>query len=106
MFRVGSRHLLSLVFLAAALVLVGRASAQADKPSAVSAPAGDQNSAATGAQTQPTDEVDPLKRAPSEKQKKQQKRNLNIELSKTYKKWLNEDVAYIITAEERAAFKA
>ena len=105
MFRVGSRHLLSLVFLAAALVLGGRASAQADKPSAVSAPAGDQNSAATGAQTQPTDEVDPLKRAPNEKQKKQQKRNLNIELSKTYKKWLNEDVVWIITDQERAAFK-
>jgi GWxTD domain-containing protein len=107
MFRVGSRYLLSLVFLAAALVLGGRASAQADKPAAGSAPAGDQNSAATatGAQTQPADEVDPLKRAPNEKQKKQQKRNLNIELSKTYKKWLNEDVVWIITDQERAAFK-
>ena len=52
-----------------------------------------------------TDEADPLKRAPSEKQKKQQKRDLNIELSKTYKKWLNEDVVWIITDEERAAFK-
>jgi GWxTD domain-containing protein len=107
MFRVGSRHLLSLVFFAVALVLGGRASAQGDKPSAASAPAGDQNSAATvtGAQAQPTDEVDPLKRSPNEKQKKQQKRNLNIELSKTYKKWLNEDVVWIITDEERAAFK-
>ncbi|MGB6801515.1 MAG: GWxTD domain-containing protein [Candidatus Sulfotelmatobacter sp.] len=81
--------------------LGGSASAQADKPAA----AGDQNSTATGAQAQPTDEVDPLKRPPSEKQKKQQKRNLNIELSKTYKKWLNEDVVWIITDEERAAFK-
>jgi GWxTD domain-containing protein len=107
MFRVGSRHLLSVVFMAAALVLGGRASAQADKPAVASAPAGDQNSAATatGAQTQPADEVDPLKRAPNEKQKKQQKRNLNIELSKTYKKWLNEDVVWIITDQERAAFK-
>ena len=56
-------------------------------------------------QAQPANEVDPLKRPPTEKQKKQQKRNLNIELSKTYKKWLNEDVVWIITDEERAAFK-
>jgi GWxTD domain-containing protein len=103
MFRVGSRYLISLVFWAVTMALGGSASAQADKPAA----AGDQNSAATvtGAQTQPADEADPLKRAPSEKQKKQQKRNLNIELSKTYKKWLNEDVVWIITDEERAAFK-
>ena len=53
----------------------------------------------------PTDEVDPLKRKPTEKQKKQQKASLKIELSKTYKKWLNEDVVWIITDEERAAFK-
>jgi GWxTD domain-containing protein len=59
----------------------------------------------TGSQTQPTDQVDPLKRTPTEKQKKQQKRSLNIELSKTYKKWLNEDVVWIITDQERAAFK-
>jgi GWxTD domain-containing protein len=103
MFRVGSRYLLLLVSLAVATGLRGSATAQADKP----ASAGDQNSAATvtGAQAQSTDEADPLKRAPSEKQKKQQKRNLNIELSKTYKKWLNEDVVWIITDEERAAFK-
>ena len=54
---------------------------------------------------QPTDQVDPLKRAPNEKQKKQQKSSLKIELSKTYKKWLNEDVVWIITDQERAAFK-
>jgi GWxTD domain-containing protein len=59
----------------------------------------------TSSQAQPTDEVDPLKRKPNEKQKKAQKRSLNIELSKTYKKWLNEDVVWIISDEERAAFK-
>src|SRR5271170_6263400 len=103
MFRVGSRYLLFLVSLAIAMGLGGSASAQADKP----ASAGDQNSAATvtGAQAQTTDEADPLRRPPNEKQKKQQKRNLNIELSKTYKKWLNEDVVWIITDEEKAAFK-
>jgi GWxTD domain-containing protein len=107
MFRVGSRYLLFLVFLAIATGPGGLASAQADKPAGAGAPAGTQNSTATatGAQAQTGDEADPLKRAPSEKQKKQQKRNLNIELSKTYKKWLNEDVVWIITDEERAAFK-
>jgi GWxTD domain-containing protein len=105
MFRVGSRYLISFVFLVVAMGLAGSASAQGDKPAAASAPAGDQSPIATGAQAQPTDEPDPLKRAPNEKQKKQQKRNLNIELSKTYKKWLNEDVVWIITDEERAAFK-
>jgi GWxTD domain-containing protein len=112
MFRVGSRYLLSFVFLAVATGLAGPASAQTDKPAAAGDPAGNQGSGATatgatssGAQAQPTDEPDPLKRAPNEKQKKQQKRNLNIELSKTYKKWLNEDVVWIITDEERAAFK-
>jgi GWxTD domain-containing protein len=59
----------------------------------------------TNSQTAPADQPDPLKRPANEKQKKQQKRALNVELSKTYKKWLNEDVVWIITDEERAAFK-
>jgi GWxTD domain-containing protein len=107
MLRVGLRYLLSLVFLSVATGFAGPASAQTDKPAAASDPAGNQKSGATATspQAQPTDEADPLKRAPNDKQKKQQKRNLNIELSKTYKKWLNEDVVWIITDEERAAFK-
>jgi GWxTD domain-containing protein len=62
--------------------------------------------AAGAASTQPTDDaVDPLKRAPNEKQKKRNQRALKVELSKPYKKWLEEDVIWIITDEERAAFK-
>lgn len=49
-------------------------------------------------------EQDPLKRPLSEKQKKEQAKALKQELSKEYKTWLNEDVAYIITPEERQAF--
>jgi len=107
MFRVGSYHILFLAFVAVCTGLAGTARAQGDKPAAASDPAGQQKSSATVTSTpaQPTDEIDPLKRQPSEKQKKQQKRSLNIELSKTYKKWLNEDVVWIITDEERAAFK-
>ena len=102
MVRVGSSYFLSLVFLAASAGVAGAQSA-APSPAAV----GDQKSGATvtGSQAQPADDTDPLKRAPNEKQKKQQKASLKIELSKTYKKWLNEDVVWIITDQERAAFK-
>ncbi len=103
MFRVRSRYLFSFAFAMVATSLAVTASAQSDKPAA----AGDAKSSATvtGSQSQPTDEIDPLKRSPNEKQKKQQRKSLKIELSKTYKKWLNEDVVWIITDEERAAFK-
>src|SRR5271155_3111920 len=57
------------------------------------------NSAQTGPAT------DPLKRPISEKQKKENAKALKQELSKTYKKWLDEDVVYIISDEERKAFK-
>jgi GWxTD domain-containing protein len=61
---------------------------------------------ASASQAQPTDEAqDPLKRPPNAKQKKKNERALKVELSKPYKKWLEEDVVYIITDEERAAFK-
>ena len=48
--------------------------------------------------------ADPLKRPIPEKQKKANAKALKVELSKTYKKWLAEDVAWIITDEERSAF--
>jgi GWxTD domain-containing protein len=54
---------------------------------------------------QDTPQVDPLKRPINEKKKKENARSLNQELSKTYKKWLDEDVIYIITDSERKAFK-
>jgi GWxTD domain-containing protein len=48
---------------------------------------------------------DPLKRPLNEKQKKQNAKSLRQELGKTYKKWLDQDVIWIITDEERSAFK-
>src|SRR5207237_6448361 len=54
---------------------------------------------------QGADQQDPLKRQLSDKQKKENEKSLKQELSKTYQKWLKEDVAYIITGEEMAAFK-
>src|SRR5271156_6818708 len=50
-------------------------------------------------------QVDPLKRPVPEKQRKANAKALKQELSKTYKKWLDEDVRWIITDEERSAFK-
>jgi len=50
-------------------------------------------------------ETDPLKRPIKEKQKKQNAKSLKNELSKQDKKWLDEDVRWIISDEERAAFK-
>ncbi|HTT23357.1 MAG TPA: GWxTD domain-containing protein [Candidatus Sulfotelmatobacter sp.] len=57
------------------------------------------------AQTPPADAVDPLKRPQDDKQRRNNAKKLKQELSKPYKKWLDEDVTYIITDEERAAFK-
>jgi GWxTD domain-containing protein len=92
----------ALVTIISMVLACAWAAAQNDKPAASATP----NSGATvnGSQSQ-GDEADPLKRPLTEKQKKQQRKNLNVELSKTYKKWLNEDVVWIITDEERAAFK-
>ena len=108
MVRVGSRYLSSLFILAVAAALAIPTHAQSDKPDASSQPSSTapaSTATVTSSQAQPADEVDPLKRKQNEKQKKAQKRSLNIELSKTYKKWLNEDVVWIISDEERAAFK-
>jgi GWxTD domain-containing protein len=89
MVRVGSRFLVALLlvlFLSAGL----RAAAQDDQASDSS---------------QNNQNVDPLKRPLTEKQKRANAKSLKQELSKTYKRWLDEDVVYIITPEERAAFK-
>ena len=50
-------------------------------------------------------QTDPLKRPLSQKQKKQNSKSLRQELSRRDKVWLDQDVAWIITDEERSAFK-
>ena len=49
-------------------------------------------------------QVDPLKRPIPDKQRKANAKALRIELSKTYRKWLDEDVRWIITDQEKSAF--
>jgi len=60
---------------------------------------------ATSSQAQADKEVDPLKRPIGDKQRQQNAKSLRQELGKVYKHWLDEDVRWIITDEERAAFK-
>src|SRR3989475_8336747 len=69
-------------------------------------PQSDSSSQSGSASPQPQDkETDPLKRPLTDKQRKENEKRFKQEVSSSYKKWLNEDVAYIITDEERAAFK-
>ena len=49
-------------------------------------------------------EADPLKRQLSDKERYRAQKNLRGELKGPYKKWLDEDVPYIITDDERRAF--
>ena len=116
MFRVGSsQSILRILFVSAGLTVAGAVAQDqpdqkpADKPASDVAssqqvqPAAAQSDAA---QAKPApDAADPLKRPTNEKQKKKNERALKQELSRPYKKWLEEDVVWIITDEERAAFK-
>jgi GWxTD domain-containing protein len=99
--------------LAGTLILSTFSVAQDSKPSQTSGTAQDANRDTTkrdvknGATSDTTDQqkVDPLKRPINAEQRKKNEKALRQELSKTYKKWLDEDVRWIITDEERAAFK-
>jgi len=51
------------------------------------------------------DDVDPLKRPLSDKQRFSRQKELHAELGDTYKNWLNQDVVWIISDEEKRAFK-
>src|SRR5208282_2698222 len=115
MFRVASyQKLLRILLVSAGFVAVSAfaqdqsappASKDASEPKAADQSSDQSAKDAASTQAPPTDAVDPLKRAPDKKQKAKNQRALKIELSKPYKKWLEEDVVWIITDEERAAFK-
>src|SRR5580704_3429171 len=106
MFRIGT-HQGSILAFALVTGLVGTtALAQDPNPpaktadqAAVAAPAAPQ---AKGADAQAPD---PMKRPIDAKKKKQQQKDFSKEIKGPYKKWLDEDVIYIITDEEKSAFK-
>jgi len=52
------------------------------------------------------EDVDPLNRPLSDKQKIKRQREMKQEISGAYKTWLNQDVAWIITDQEAKAFKS
>ena len=54
--------------------------------------------------TQSQGDQNPLTRQLSDKERLKQQKELHQELSETYKKWLNEDVRWIITDQEKKAF--
>jgi GWxTD domain-containing protein len=97
MFRAGYR--LASIFLVTALFGLGSFAVAQD------ANADTNKGTAATPQGQGNQQVDPLKRPIGEKQKKENAKALKQELGKTYKKWLDEDVRWIISDEERAAFK-
>ena len=80
------------VLLAGAFLSGTLLSAQSEKDK----PKPDQNQA---------QEQDPLKRPLTKKQKEAQEKALKTETGRFYKKWLDEDVRWIISDEEKAAFK-
>jgi GWxTD domain-containing protein len=92
------RFPIGFAFLAVLVWLVGSFAAAQDSKS-------DRVAASKDSPGQESQETDPLKRPVTEKQKKQNAKSLKQELGKTYKKWLDEDVRWIITDEEQKAFK-
>ncbi|HYX67974.1 MAG TPA: GWxTD domain-containing protein, partial [Terriglobales bacterium] len=87
-----------------ALALSAVAQSQPPSPDSSAKPAG-KDAPAAGQQASPAgDQADPLKRPLNEKQRKMNQKALYKELSDTDKKWLDEDVVWIITDEEKEAF--
>jgi GWxTD domain-containing protein len=113
MFRLASyQSLFRILLILAVGFLACRAVAQdtpkdaaKDQPQDVKASDNSGQTTSAAPAQQPSQAADPLKRPPDEKQKKRNQKALKQELSKPYKKWLDEDVVYIITDEERAAFR-
>jgi len=90
-----SRHLvLGTAFLSLTLLAGQARQAQSSAPDGVT-------------QGKATEEKpDPLKRQPSDKERFAQQKALKQELKGVYKKWLDEDVRWIITDQEMQAFKS
>src|SRR5208282_5468082 len=96
MFSAGFRNRCSVGFVAGMMAL----------GFTVVSPAQDKDAKGSDASAAPAQgsQVDPLKRPIPDKQRKANAKALKIELSKTYRKWLDEDVRWIITDEEKSAF--
>ena len=89
--------------LLAGVSLIAQQSGAPSAPSTAAAPSPAQP-AATDTKA-PKKTKDTVAKPLTDKQKKQKEAALKKELETPWKKWLSEDVAYIITDEERKAFK-
>ena len=74
-------------------------------PKSADPKAADTSSTAQAKPAAAADAIDPLKRPLDAKKRKQQLKEFKKEVNPTYRKWLEEDVVWIISDEERAAFK-
>jgi GWxTD domain-containing protein len=106
MFRVASFQTFSRVLIICSLAILASSAVAQDQSKDQPKDQPQNNTEQKAAEKSgPQDAVDPLKRPTDEKQRKKNAKALKVELSKPYKKWLDEDVSYIITDEERAAFR-
>src|SRR5438552_11292263 len=106
MFSRNFRHLLFCVALVAVTVGSRAWGQQASAGAADKAASAQQDQQQDQSSAKPrTQAVDPLSRTPDPKRQKQQERAWKHEVSKVYKDWLEKDVTYIITDEEKSAFK-
>jgi GWxTD domain-containing protein len=101
MFRSVSLGIVSRSVLCLALLLAALANADDSKQQPAADQATRDQSKAGDAQAQAGD---PLKRPISEKRKKENAKSLKRELSREHRKWLDEDVRWIISDDERKAF--
>ncbi len=84
----------------------GLAAQQADNPPAAAQQQGQQQAGPASGENQGAgQEPDPLKRERSDKEKFAAQKAVKQELKGAYKTWLDQDVAWIISDEERKAFK-
>ena len=113
MFRVEKNQVFLRFLLACAVAIpvIGGNAAKAQSQAAQSQDQKDQpdqkaaDQAAPAQTANPQDAADPLKRPVDAKKRNQQRKDYAHEIKGPYKKWLDEDVVWIITDQERAAFK-
>src|SRR5438309_6867112 len=104
MFLVGSRYRVLAFLLAITFGMFGPTAAWGqDSKTQDSKAKADQSSGDSSKDS--AGQVDPLKRPLSDKEKKANEKRFKQEVSGSYKKWLDEDVRWIITDEERSAFR-
>jgi GWxTD domain-containing protein len=105
LFRKSSGFILFALLFVLPVSFVGQ-SASADVTTSDKASASQQPPASKGSSQDPSSpDYDKRNRTVTSKEKKEQEKRFKKEVEPVYKKWLDEDVRYIISDEERAAFK-